>query len=351
MYKFMPRSKWTDAPFGFSRLLVPSEVYFQAIHYPADKGLKPPHDGRALTEAQVAQRLRGYRRYHMAPEPIGRDWPDIGYPYAVDQAGRIWECAGKRVAAHSASESFPTANFKGVAILCVLGNDEEPTNEMINSINEFTGDLKDGSFRNLSVLYPHRGVPGASTSCPGDRLTRYIKTGAINLSGHRSQTYSIDRIKEIQSMLNALTNANLLVDGVLGPVTVEAVKRFQAANGLIVDGDPGPVTYAELKKHMEDEVSDIRFIKFGTKVYITDGVSMSHVNGPSALTELQAIYNTRTITPVSESVINSIPLVSNLSLADVSKAVKDGVTSLPGGVDAGQVADQVVAKLLAKITA
>jgi peptidoglycan hydrolase-like protein with peptidoglycan-binding domain len=36
------------------------------------------------------------------------------------------------------------------------------------------------------------------------------------------------------------------VDGIRGPETVDAVKKFQGDNGLTVDGDPGPATVAKL---------------------------------------------------------------------------------------------------------
>ena len=35
----------------------------------------------------VAQRLEAIRRYHRET----REWGDIGYHYAVDRAGRVWE--------------------------------------------------------------------------------------------------------------------------------------------------------------------------------------------------------------------------------------------------------------------
>lgn len=58
--------------------------------------------------------------------------------------------------------------------------------------------------------------------------------------------YSVEYIKRIQTLLNQAIGAGLLVDGVLGPITVSAVKRFQASKGLVVDGDPGQFTLAAL---------------------------------------------------------------------------------------------------------
>lgn len=47
-------------------------------------------------------------------------------------------------------------------------------------------------------------------------------------------------VKVLQSKLN------LLVDGIFGPLTEEAVKEFQKANGLIADGIVGTNTWAKL---------------------------------------------------------------------------------------------------------
>lgn len=42
------------------------------------------------------------------------------------------------------------------------------------------------------------------------------------------------------------TKLNLVADGIFGPITEEAVKEFQKANGLTVDGIVGPKTWAKL---------------------------------------------------------------------------------------------------------
>jgi hypothetical protein len=51
--------------------------------------------------------------------------------------------------------------------------------------------------------------------------------------------------REIQQALN-LNGANLVVDGVTGPATREAIRQFQRSQGLPVDGIAGPKTLAAL---------------------------------------------------------------------------------------------------------
>ena len=53
------------------------------------------------------------------------------------------------------------------------------------------------------------------------------------------------KVKQLQEMLNA-SGANLKTDGVIGPKTSAAIKKFQKQKGLDVDGIVGPKTLAAL---------------------------------------------------------------------------------------------------------
>ncbi len=53
----------------------------------------------------------------------------------------------------------------------------------------------------------------------------------------------------LQTSLNKLgANPQLVVDGIVGPATRNAVRAFQMAQGLVVDGLVGPATFAALDK-------------------------------------------------------------------------------------------------------
>lgn len=54
-------------------------------------------------------------------------------------------------------------------------------------------------------------------------------------------------VRTMQTMLNAVSNAGLTVDGICGPKSIAAVKAFQSANGLSADGICGPKTWAVLE--------------------------------------------------------------------------------------------------------
>ncbi|MGD1717646.1 peptidoglycan-binding domain-containing protein [Dapis sp. BLCC M172] len=53
----------------------------------------------------------------------------------------------------------------------------------------------------------------------------------------------------LQRRLNFLISASLEVDGIFGPATEKAVKKFQESSGglLDVDGIVGPLTWGELE--------------------------------------------------------------------------------------------------------
>ena len=57
-------------------------------------------------------------------------------------------------------------------------------------------------------------------------------------------------VEWVQSSLNTLDNAGLQVDGVYGPATFEAVKKYQARNHLEPDGWAGMLTMVQLEQDM-----------------------------------------------------------------------------------------------------
>lgn len=81
----------------------------------------------------------------------------------------------------------------------------------------------------------------------------------------------------VQTMINAVEpDAHLVEDGIAGPRTNEAVKKFQARNGLVVDGVAGPVTRkalfkAYMQKFVEQPIEADRFLAFGSSRFMGCG--------------------------------------------------------------------------------
>lgn len=237
----LPRSAWTDTAPGFSRGLDPNRVKFMALHYPGDGAVKR----EGLTQEQVATLLRAYRRYHVS----GRGWKDIGYCYAVDQAGRAWTAAGDRVAAHSATKNcYDDANHEGIGVLLILGDHEAPTPAMIRTVAALRATLRK-RFPGMRILWGHRQVPCASTQCPGDAAIALLARGAFE-DGAASRDDDRDPIRWRPAVLPELINARLALAGITtagGPGDYDraAVAVYQGAQlfpGLLVDGLWGQVT-------------------------------------------------------------------------------------------------------------
>lgn len=169
--EILPRSAWTDTAPGWNRrplYVVPVGI---ACHWPAS-------GRRVSSRSDVAAALRAHRRHHV----VNRDWPDIGYNYAVDQAGRVWELAGRRQAAHAASDANPDANAELYGVLFVVATGEEVSDAAIAAFRELRAHLG----AHLPVM-GHGDVRGAQTACPGPSVRAAIAAGKLT-SGSRPTT-------------------------------------------------------------------------------------------------------------------------------------------------------------------
>jgi len=79
------------------------------------------------------------------------------------------------------------------------------------------------------------------------RLGLISSSPAAQVDLHSSHAFDV---RWVQSSLNTLMNAGLQVDGIMGPLTIEAVKRYQQRSGLEPDGWVGVLTLAQLEKDM-----------------------------------------------------------------------------------------------------
>lgn len=167
MVTILPRSAWISTPNRRAgRDLKPSEVTAIALHYPATGATR--HLGES--KAKTAERLREWRALHVrAP----RSWADMGYNYAVDQAGRIWDLTGLNRGAHAGTAK---ANRESVGVLLIVGDSEAPSPAMIQAVR----DLRSWVLTKLpkaKAVRPHSSYVG--TGCPGDRVRALIASGAF----------------------------------------------------------------------------------------------------------------------------------------------------------------------------
>lgn len=82
----------------------------------------------------------------------------------------------------------------------------------------------------------------AESTFPGIKRELRLVAGAVT-------TFDTDHTKWLQGALNAVVepSPNLVVDGLYGPSTVDAVKKFQQQVGVVPDGWVGDITSAAIQ--------------------------------------------------------------------------------------------------------
>lgn len=115
-----------------------------------------------------------------------------------------------------------------------------------------------------------QGVRGTDQPCM-DRRTLFRGIGltgvlaAGGLLAHPMRASAADTsLKSIQTNLQGLDYYDGEIDGLTGPQTKSATKKFQQDRLLSVDGDPGPKTAAELESVIKDVQSALDVKKSGS---------------------------------------------------------------------------------------
>lgn len=118
MAQILPRSTYTSQPDGFARIgsrrRDRDAVALLVAHYGAFGRVDWPNP----TLRQTIQRLLNVRSWH-----LNNGWADIGYDYAVDQAGRIIRLRSDDYAGAGAIGH----NFSAVHVLFLVGDNERPS--------------------------------------------------------------------------------------------------------------------------------------------------------------------------------------------------------------------------------
>jgi hypothetical protein len=73
-------------------------------------------------------------------------------------------------------------------------------------------------------------------------LTQNLKAGARDGQYHPYTNMTVNEVKILQTHMNRLGFNSGIVDGILGPITDNAIKRMQTALGTFADGYVGPLT-------------------------------------------------------------------------------------------------------------
>ncbi|MDO5662864.1 MAG: N-acetylmuramoyl-L-alanine amidase [Brachybacterium sp.] len=231
MPTILARSRWTKtAPRGsaFNWAGVRGIV----AHYPAHKNAFG-----VMTAAAEQAQLRRWRNHHVGI--LG--WVDIGYNYAISQAGRIYSLRGDRVGAHAAGH-----NSRTVGVLFMVGNTEEPTPAAQAAFRSLRARLRTRGCG--SGVWGHREMSGNATLCPGAPIMLLIRSGALT-----------GRATAPAATRATAAAGRVVVDGRCGRLTISALQRHLNANGarLKVGGRMGPVTVRALQSHLGTVVDGV----------------------------------------------------------------------------------------------
>lgn len=167
MTVYLPRTAWKARPSRGPKPLPAGRLLGITLHYPG------MGDRQLITRDQVAAALRGWQDFHMND----REWSDIAYQVAVDQAGRAWELRGLQT--RSGANGDATTNLQYGAILLVIGDTENPTTELISTTRSVVADFR-RHYPRATLIKPHSAVRPDGTKCPGDRVRKLIGLGAFN---------------------------------------------------------------------------------------------------------------------------------------------------------------------------
>ena len=124
------------------------------------------HDGlpptSLRTQAQVARRLSQIRNGHLS-----NGWVDIGYHYAIDPMGNVWECRSVNLQGAHVKDN----NEHNLGVL-VLGNfdQQQPTSAAMATLQAFVPFQMRRYRVGVGRVYTHQELN--PTRCPGRNLQR-----------------------------------------------------------------------------------------------------------------------------------------------------------------------------------
>lgn len=135
------------------------------------------HDGMtpftSTSRSSSAARLEQIRRAHLSRGP--QKWGDIGYHFAIDPAGRVWECRPLQWQGAHVKNQNP-----GNLGILVMGNYDEQRLTIVQQEAVKTFVSKSMRTWNVSPRNLHTHQELAATACPGRSLQAFMVTARSN---------------------------------------------------------------------------------------------------------------------------------------------------------------------------
>lgn len=163
----IPRSQWTDQGLIVSRLTANGHdgrmgrVQRITIHHDSMTS------GDVRSQRSAAERMRLIRTGHISRK--GEPFADIGYHFAIDPSGRVWE--GRPLVYQGAHVRGQNDNNLGIVL---MGNfdTQRPTPDALKTLERFVAAQMQRYSVPLSSVRTHQEL--APTACPGRNLQAYL---------------------------------------------------------------------------------------------------------------------------------------------------------------------------------
>jgi hypothetical protein len=165
-YGILPRSMWAKAGPDMKRIDPMHGVKLLTFHHSGD-----PKAFTTTDFGETAQHLEYVREYHRS-----RHFQDIGYHFAIDRAGRVWQLRSLKYQ----GEHVRYNNEHNIGVV-VLGNfDLQSMSQAQKSKVKIFGALLRKQYAlPISRVYTHQEI--VSTECPGDAMQPYM----VQIRKHR----------------------------------------------------------------------------------------------------------------------------------------------------------------------
>jgi hypothetical protein len=195
--------------------------------------------------------MQNLQRYSMQEKGLS----DIAYNYVIISNGVVMEGRGLRY--RCAANGTTDGNVKYPAVMFpgdYRTGKSSLTSEQITAFRDLR-QLILGVNSKATDIKPHSSFK--PTECPGQNIVAAIPSLGQNAPPSPSPPSRPvlrrgsrgEPVRCLQESLNNWGGAKLLVDGIFGPATEAAVKRFQKAHKLVVDGVVGPQTWGALERY------------------------------------------------------------------------------------------------------
>lgn len=189
--RFHARSTWVHpAPPITGPLANLARVDTVVIHYPA--GNAPDGDPGDLTD--VGAYLRAVQRDYMTDPDRGYS---IGYSFAIDHTGDVWECRGWdiRPAANAGH------NDHTLPLLMIVDQDQPASTAALESARAYVLELHRRTGRAPKIV-GHGQLAGAATACPGIGLREQIAAGLFQPTTPGDDTMTAARRVRLRGTLD-----------------------------------------------------------------------------------------------------------------------------------------------------